>query len=640
MELLRIEGKNFRGFKDVSFDFSRLTRFKGPNGSGKSTVIAMILWVLADRDATLTANPNVRPIDAIDEVQTEVTIDMKFGDKPVQVQKTQKLKRSKTGTVSLTNSYMVNSVPKSEKDFKQYLMDAGLDFDKFLACCHPSVLLSGINNKKNRDNLRKLLFEMAGDITDLDVAKGDEDLKELAMLLENYTAEEIAAVQNNTLRKIRDNYGKEGEILRAKIEGLESAKSDADADVLKNQIDDCNLRIAEIDGKTKRKNAEMAELLEVQSGLMDKRFALNQMELDANEDLRKQRTDWETKVMMQEFKLKTTTASIEETEKELRDNQVEKDELTDKIKKNNKILKGLNYKFDESTTICPTCGQVFPEKEVKKIHKAAEKKHNERVKSFKDAIKAQKDRIKAIEELDKKLERMISEKHEKYRRDESALETARDRLSALQAQPEVSTLEIPGYMELKRTITDDEEKVAKITPVREELDALDKSKKEIIEERHQYEVELGKADNSKIDAQIQKLREYQVNYEKRKAEAEMILDQLSVLNMKKNTMLQDAVNSNFSIIKWVLFETLKNGTYKDACIPTINGKKFGESMNTGLETLARIDAMNGIQKFFGLDYPIFLDNAEHLDRNSLASIDTDHQLIVLTVSDDEGLVIE
>ena len=120
----------------------------------------------------------------------------------------------------------------------------------------------------------------------------------------------------------------------------------------------------------------------------------------------------------------------------------------------------------------------------------------------------------------------------------------------------------------------------------------------------------------------------------------MILDQLSLLNMKKNTMLQDAVNSNFSIIKWVLFETLKNGTYKDACIPTINGKKFGESMNTGLETLARIDAMNGIQKFFGLDYPIFLDNAEHLDKNSLASIDTDHQLIVLTVSDDEGLVIE
>ena len=34
------------------------------------------------------------------------------------------------------------------------------------------------------------------------------------------------------------------------------------------------------------------------------------------------------------------------------------------------------------------------------------------------------------------------------------------------------------------------------------------------------------------------------------------------------------------------------------------------------------------------------DNAEHLDKNSLASIDTDHQLIVLTVSDDEGLVIE
>lgn len=640
MKLLTLSLENFRGIREATFEFKDKTRIKGCNGSGKSTIASSLFWLFSDKDYSLASNPMVRPNDAIDEVVTTVTADLDMDGKPVQIQKSQKLRRSKTGTVSLTNSYMVNSVPKSEKDFKEYLSKLGLDFEKFLACSHPGVLLAGINNKKERTNLRNLLFQMAGTLTDLDVAKSDPDLKELAMLLENYDAQEIEAVQNNTLRKIRDNYGKEGEILRAKIDGLESAKSDADTAVLKSQIDDCNLRLAEIDGKSARANEEMAELLVLQSGLMDKRFALNQMELDANEDLRKKRSDWETKVMMQEFKLKTTTASIEETEKELRDNQVEKDDICEKMKMNNKILRSLKFKFDESTTICPTCGQVFPEKQVNKIRKAAEKKHNEKVKQFKDALKVQKDRIKAIEELDGKLEKMISEKHEKYRRDESALVSARERLEALKAQPEVSVLEIPGYMELKGVIKDTEEKVKKIETVRNELDDLDKKKAEILEEKHKYEIELGKADNSKIDAQIQKLREYQVNYEKRKAEAEMILDQLSLLNMKKNTMLQDAVNSHFSIIKWVLFETLKNGTYKDACIPTIDGKKFGESMNTGLETLAKIDAMNGIQKFFNLDYPIWLDNAEHLDKRSLEKIDTEHQLIVLTVSDDERLVVE
>ena len=136
------------------------------------------------------------------------------------------------------------------------------------------------------------------------------------------------------------------------------------------------------------------------------------------------------------------------------------------------------------------------------------------------------------------------------------------------------------------------------------------------------------------------MREDQANYEQRKTNAEKILHQLKILNMKKNQMLQDSVNKHFKLIEWTLYLTQKNGETKDACIPTIDGKRFGESMNTGLETMAKIDAMNGIQRFFKLDYPIILDNAEHLDSNSVKKIATDHQLILLTVSDDERLVIE
>ena len=38
------------------------------------------------------------------------------------------------------------------------------------------------------------------------------ETKEVAELFENYTKEEIEAMQNATLRKIKENYGKEGEI--------------------------------------------------------------------------------------------------------------------------------------------------------------------------------------------------------------------------------------------------------------------------------------------------------------------------------------------------------------------------------------------------------------------------------------------
>ena len=60
-----------------------------------------------------------------------------------------------------------------------------------------------------------------------------------------------------------------------------------------------------------------------------------------------------------------------------------------------------------------------------------------------------------------------------------------------------------------------------------------------------------------IDDQIAKLREEQVDYEQSKANAEMILDQVKTLNMKKNTMLQESVNKHFNLIDFVLFTQQK-----------------------------------------------------------------------------------
>ena len=238
MKLKKMTLENFRGVRNATYEFSDKTRIKGPNGSGKSTIVSALYWTIADRDATLVANAPVRPNDAIDEVVTKATLDLDFDGRPVEVQKIQKLKRSKTGVVSLTNSYMVNSVPKSEKAFKEYLEDIGFNFEKFLPCSHPGVLLAGINNKKERTALRNLLFEMASDITDKDVCNDDPELVDIAFLLMDYKAEEIEAMQNNTLRVIRENYGKEGEILRAKIEGLESAKVEVDVDSASKAIED------------------------------------------------------------------------------------------------------------------------------------------------------------------------------------------------------------------------------------------------------------------------------------------------------------------------------------------------------------------------------------------------------------------
>ena len=81
---------------------------------------------------------------------------------------------------------------------------------------------------------------------------------------------------------------------------------------------------------------------------------------------------------------------------------------------------------------------------------------------------------------------------------------------------------------------------------------------------------------------------------------------------------------------------LKNGTYEPACIPTVDGKELGSSMNTALEMTAKLDIIRSLQEFYGVKLPIWLDNAEHMDSESLGSVIgwKVGQLIVLKVSDE------
>ena len=125
--------------------------------------------------------------------------------------------------MTYTNNYEINSINYGERDFKAKLSEYGIEFDLFLPLTHIDVF----TNQKTND-MRKVLFSMTNKKSDFEIAKGLKNCKELKTLLETYTMEEIKAMQSANVKVIRENYGKSGEILRAKIEGLESAKVDSD----------------------------------------------------------------------------------------------------------------------------------------------------------------------------------------------------------------------------------------------------------------------------------------------------------------------------------------------------------------------------------------------------------------------------
>lgn len=228
---------DFKGMSNRTYDFGQKTVVKGKNGKGKTTVADAFYWLFADKNYNLFSNPNIRPNDGRECIPT-VRLVLDVDGKEVEVAKMQKAKYSKPDAdgnrkVTLTNTYEINSVEKTERDFKSYLTDLGFDFARFLQLSHPAMFILGMSDKKLRDQMRETLFSMVKNfMSDLEVARLSPKTATLASMLEKWTLKEVEAMQTATLRKIRENYGKDGEILRAKIAGLESAKTRIDVSAM------------------------------------------------------------------------------------------------------------------------------------------------------------------------------------------------------------------------------------------------------------------------------------------------------------------------------------------------------------------------------------------------------------------------
>ena len=375
---------------------------------------------------------------------------------------------------------------------------------------------------------------------------------------------------------------------------------------------------------------------------MEINFELDRLEYEAIKDFSQKKNSAEKDAMEIGYKISRVEKDISSAVKKASDEEAKIKDLKYKIATNMTTIESYQQmKFNENTAVCPTCGQKLPKKKIQELKEEHEKKIAYTVKKGEETIASQKSDLKVAESRLKALQADIEGMNK-------ALEELKTKHSVVESSilemgdtPKPNMTGNEEYQKLVKERDDIQKELENTEQIKAEVDVLTDKLTMLQGQIKPHEYELSRLkENDRIDSQIAKLREDQANYEQRKANAEMILHQLKVLNMRKNELLQDSVNSNFNLISWKLFDFRKNGEVYDTCIPMINGKAFGESMNTGLETMAKIDAMNGIQRFFKLDYPIILDNAEHLDSESIKKLETDHQLILLTVTDDERLVIE
>ena len=610
----------------------------GANGSGKSTIMASWFWLMSDCSENLVSNPAVFPLNA-EEVNPSVEVIVSIDGRVVSLERRIKrtVKKSKiegqADSVSFSSTYLVNSVEYGLRDFKAKLTEYGIT-DRFLTLSHPDMFLS-----QKKDEMRKILFGMAMAKSDYEIALMEDNTLDVAKLLKDYTFTEVESMQKSTMRKIAEVYGKSGELLTSKIEGLESAKVDldfAELELLKNGIKE---RQAKNDESRRVYNAINSEILELdtkRNALQTELYSLDEKEsrekAEIENKIRSERRELEDKAYSLDRDITRMKGEVEIYEHAFTSGEAEKKRLESNLKETKKTT------FKKSSLVCPTCGQLYQldkQEELKANFEQTKAKQIERLETLikeNASLLAIKRSEKA--DLDKKLAKAINDRAEL----ETLLKTP---VNALDGNMEIPNKYGDRRAELKAEIEKLVTVINEKKATRPNAEALTHEEQELAGQLRDCEIQLSKIDdNARIDDKISELREQQKTFEQNKADAEKLLWELSLVQKRKNELLTEEINAHFKLVKWQMFTFLKNGSYAECCIPVVDGKEFGAALNTAMQIRAKLDIIQGLQNYYGEFLPVFLDSSESLDHNSMAQIDMPCQMIYLKVADNTKMFVK
>lgn len=665
MILKSLHIENFKGVKDKTYEFGKITRVSGMNRRGKTTIGSAWYWLISDKNYELTSNPNIKP-DNVEDCIPTVTADVDVDGKEITLSKMQKRKVGKpdkngVSKVTITNTYEINSVPKTERDFKAYLEELGFEFDKFLICSHPNVFTKDLSLKKKQDEMRKSLFAMASEKTDLEIAQMNKETADVAKLLESYKFEEIEAMNKASKKKAVEQL----DAIPNRIIGLEKAKVDVDVaeqELLKADLERKIEALEDLIGKPDVRIDEM------RSEEMHCQFEMSAIAQTMDNELSSKRHEIENQKYNHERRLEDVRSSIrksqdsiERNRKTISEQSLKRADLAKKY--NDEIAKKFDdskWVFDESTdesaTVCSLCGQRLPEDKIESLRADFSQRKTDAIEIFNeehaktlamivDDGNACAEMIKELTENNKELENTINTLKLHEAEEIDIIKGYDEQISKIPACADYT--QNAEYAKLKtkqdKLLADTAELESKGTDKIVEDAKADKAKlKSQLDEVNKI---IAQAENNvRIDEQIADMQQKQREYGQTKADAEKILYQLKEVSKRKNELLVEEINQHFGIVRWKLFDFQKNGEYKEACIPTVLDeetgiyKVFGDTTNTGREIEAKIDICNSFQKFFNMYVPIFLDGAESINDEYVPAVDT--QLILLSVSEDKQLKVE
>lgn len=647
MKITHVFAQNFCKFygkNTLDADFSMKTVLSGQNEVGKSTVKRSILDVLNCHDENDREITGIRPHDEsgveIDDVDITRAVTFEIDGKAKTLKKVTRQKRNKRGEItgSITD-YSINDVPYKMADYNQYINDNMAELGALPFCLNAMTLLN-----KSQAEQRLALTSYFGTHTDEEICDMFPQFAELKPMFDDGDVDQLKKVCRGKLNGTGGRNGSKGLVkerdeISTRIDTIHSTNEYTDLAELELQKKTYEPQLKEIEDKLSDYNKILESKQKATEDIMNLKFELSDMERKANADNQKKRMelqaqldDFNASIHKGESIIRAGKARIENFEREIR--YFARD--LEKVRADWKKAKELA--FDESSVNCPMCGQKLPEDKIESMRNEFDERKAKNLKELEDkgnALSSDSKKLKqAIEDKKKEIADLgVELKELTIRRDGTEMELG-------MVPTDVDMTGNSEYQALKATIEEKEKALADENDTSELIRKLKNERSELLRQVSSVDtkIELGVANNKRIDDSIADLEDKRKDLNQEIADWERKLDLLKEFTRKKNELLQADVNKYLNFATAKLFRPLLNGDTEECCDFVYNGEAYARNLNHGARMLTEVDICRAFQKVANVNFPIIIDDTESVDDWRIPQID--NQLIMLKHTQDKELVIE
>lgn len=664
IKLLSISLLNFKGIKSITIDADGAnTDIFGANGTGKTTIADAFTWLLFGKDTTDRKDFEIKTLDrngkVIPQIDHEVSATLLVDGETLSirrvlrenwVKKRGNEEREFSGNV--TELYW-NDVPMQVTEFTKKVSDI-LPEQVFKMITSPTYF-----NSISWKDRRNLLIDIFGEVSNEEVAKGNTAFEKLLeKLTQGKTLEDYKAQILASIKKAKEDL----KAIPARIDEVFRGKPEAqDFEALETELSSKNKSLEKVDEEIANINKAFDSKLEAQRGLKlkvnnlkseieiieqkAKNEANNRLKPDTSvlDGLVKSKDEKNQELQSYENALKTLeskkdgiSSQIVSTDKQITDKRQQWHDENAKV---------LEFKEDDCT--CPTCKQALPAGDIESKKAEAMQNFNntklgnlKRIQTEGQNLATQKENLEA--EL-KTIESRIETGKSSIENCKKELQAIVDKIDLENANNSTNGLEQQSFDNVYQSLLDldnnYQEKILEMEAYEaqiQELPTVDTSelidkRKSIVSEIDNIKAKLQtKAQIEAADKRILELQNEEKNLSHQIANVEK--EQFVIENFIKAKVdaLENVVNSKFKFVKFKMFEEQINGGLRETCEATVDGVPYSD-VNTASKINAGLDIINVLSEFYGINAPIFVDNAESVH----TLIETESQMIRLVVSEQD-----